>query len=135
MIAGQVFFASCLLVAVFQFGILFFIGLRQLADQSHTRKLVTSGLYTYVRHPFYSFFLLFLWLTPVMTTSLLIVYLGLTLYIHIGIFFEERKLMREFGQQYAEYRAVTPMLFPTPEIIRNNWLSRFVLKPESPDKV
>lgn len=135
MIAGQMFFASCLLVAVFQFGILYFIGVRQVADQAHNRQLVTSGLYAYVRHPFYTFFLLFLWLTPLMTTSLLVVYLGLTFYIQIGIYFEERKLMREFGQQYADYRAVTPMLFPIPRIFRNNWLSRFVLKPESPDKV
>jgi hypothetical protein len=33
MIAGQVFFAACLLAAVFQFGILYFIGLRQLAEK------------------------------------------------------------------------------------------------------
>jgi protein-S-isoprenylcysteine O-methyltransferase Ste14 len=135
MAAGQVFFASCLLVAVFQFGILYFIGLRQLADQTGGRELVTSGLYGYVRHPFYTFFLLLLWLTPIMTTSLLVVYVGLTVYIQIGIYFEERKLLREFGQEYADYRTVTPMLFPAPKFIRNNWLARFVLKPNSPDKV
>jgi len=135
MAAGQVFFASCLLVAVFQFGILYFIGLRQLADQTGSRELVTSGLYGYVRHPFYTFFLLLLWLTPIMTTSLLVVYVGLTVYIQIGIYFEERKLLREFGQEYADYRAVTPMLFPAPKFIRNNLLARFVLKPNSPDKV
>jgi hypothetical protein len=56
------------------------------------------------------------------------------LYIHIGIFFEERKLLREYGDQYAAYRAVTPMLLPAPKIIRNNWLARFDLKPPSPDK-
>ena len=134
MIAGQVFFAACLLVAVLQFGILYFIGLRQLADQSQGRELVTSGLYAYVRHPFYTFFILFLWLTPMMTTSLLVVYLGLSLYIQIGIYFEERKLVREFGEHYARYRAVTPALFPTPKFVRNHWRSRFILKPQSTDK-
>jgi protein-S-isoprenylcysteine O-methyltransferase Ste14 len=135
MVAGQMVFASCLIVAVFQFGILYFIGLRQLVDQPGDRELVTSGLYSHVRHPFYTFFLLFLWLTPIMTSSLLVVYLGLTIYIRIGIHFEERKLLREFGEQYAAYRAVTPMLFPTPKFVRNNWLARIVLKPHSPDKV
>ena len=81
------------------------------------------------------FFILFLWLTPVLTASLLVIYTGLSLYIRIGIYFEERKLMREFGEQYAAYRAVTPMLFPAPKFFRNNWLSRFVIKQHSPDKV
>lgn len=135
MMAGRVFFALCLLAAVFQFGILYFIGLRQLAERAGDRKLVTTGLYGFVRHPFYTFFLLFLWLTPTLTINLLVVYLGLTIYIQIGIYFEERKLLREFGEEYEVYRAATPMLFPAPKVVRNIWVSRFVLKPESPDKV
>ena len=135
MIGGQTFFAVCLLAAVFQFGILYFIGLRQLAQAPGDRKLVTTGLYGFVRHPFYTFFLFLLWLTPVMTTNLLVVYLALTLYIQIGIHFEERKLLREFGDQYAHYKAATPTLFPAPKFMRNIWASRFVLKPESSDKV
>lgn len=135
MIAGQVFFALLLLAAVFQFGILYFIGLRQVAERPSDRKLVTTGLYGFVRHPFYTFFLLFLWLTPFMTVNLLVVYLALTIYIQIGIYFEERKLIREFGDQYVEYRASTPALFPAPKFMRNIRVSRFVLKPESSDKV
>jgi protein-S-isoprenylcysteine O-methyltransferase Ste14 len=135
MIAGQVFFAACLLTAIFQFGILYFLGLRQLAEAPGERKLVTSGSYAVVRHPFYTFFLLFLWLTPVMTVHLLLVYLCLTIYIHAGIYFEERKLLREFGEQYIEYRSNTPMLIPGLKFNRNKWRARFVLKPQSPDKV
>lgn len=135
MTAGQVFFALCLLAAVLQFGILYFIGLRQLAETPGDRRLVTTGLYGFVRHPFYTFFLLLLWLTPLVTANLLVVYLALTIYIQIGIYFEERKLLREFGDQYAEYRASTPTLFPAPKFVRNIWVSRFVLKPESSDKV
>lgn len=134
MIAGQIFFASCLFAAFFQFGILYFIGLRQLVEVPGKRELVTSGLYGYVRHPFYTFFLLFLWLTPTVTIHLLIVYFALTVYIHIGIFFEERKLLRDFGEQYAEYRAATPMLFPLPKFARNNWFSRYVIEPRISDK-
>jgi protein-S-isoprenylcysteine O-methyltransferase Ste14 len=28
--------------------------------------------------------------------------------------FEERKLVREFGEEYLQYRKVTPMLIPRP---------------------
>jgi len=112
MLAGQATFAALLFAALFQFGILYFIGLRQLVKDEDKRELVTSGIYRFVRHPFYTFALLFIWLSPVVTVNLFIVYLALTIYIRVGIFFEERKLLREFGQEYAEYRAATPMLVP-----------------------
>jgi len=41
-----------------------------------------------------------------------VAYLAFTLYILVGVYFEERKLLREFGQEYAEYRSITPMLIP-----------------------
>jgi protein-S-isoprenylcysteine O-methyltransferase Ste14 len=52
-----------------------------------------------------------------MTLNSFIVYLALTVYILIGIIFEERKLLREFGQEYADYRSVTPMLIPGRRLI------------------
>jgi protein-S-isoprenylcysteine O-methyltransferase Ste14 len=42
----------------------------------------------------------------------LTVYIGATIYILIGTYFEERKLLREFGEEYAKYRQNTPMLIP-----------------------
>jgi protein-S-isoprenylcysteine O-methyltransferase Ste14 len=56
--------------------------------------------------------LLIIWLIPVMTWNLLALIIGLTAYILIGIYFEERKLLQEFGDDYAEYRRHTPMLIP-----------------------
>ena len=34
-------------------------------------------------------------------------------YILVGIFFEERDLMRSHSAEYGAYRARVPMLFPT----------------------
>ena len=65
-----------------------------------------------VRHPLYTFSLLFLWLTPVMTRNLALLYGALTVYILIGAVFEERKLLRIFGQEYADYRGKTPFIIP-----------------------
>lgn len=110
--AGQVTSVLLLLVAVLQTDVLSFMGLRQLIEEEKRGKLVISGLYRFVRHPLYTFSLLVLWLSPSMTVNSFIVYAALTIYILIGIVFEERKLLREFGNEYADYKSITPMLLP-----------------------
>jgi protein-S-isoprenylcysteine O-methyltransferase Ste14 len=112
MLAGQALSVLLLFVAVMQTDILAFAGLRQFVEEEKTGGLVTIGLYRSVRHPLYTFSLAILWLSPSMSLNSLIVYTALTIYILIGIVFEERKLLREFGAAYAEYRSSTPMLFP-----------------------
>ena len=112
MLLGQGISVFLLFVAVLQTDVLSFAGLRQLIEEERTGKLVTHGLYRFVRHPLYTFSLLILWLSPKVTFNSFIVYLALTLYVLVGAFFEERKLLREFGQEYAKYRSVTPMLMP-----------------------
>jgi protein-S-isoprenylcysteine O-methyltransferase Ste14 len=113
--------AGALLAGVTQTGALGFIGLRQALDPRGAEPLiagrgagalVVGGLYRRVRHPLYTCGLVILWLTPVMTCNLLALAAGLTGYILIGIPFEERKLLAEFGEAYAEYRKRTPALVP-----------------------
>lgn len=116
---GQLASLFLLMVAGFQTDLLSFIGLRQLFEEERTGSLITRGLYRFVRHPLYTFSLLLLWLSPTMSLNSFIVYAALTLYVFIGILFEERKLLREFGQEYAEYRSVTPMLIPGLSIVWN----------------
>jgi len=110
--AGAVF---GLLWSVWQTGALDFLGIRQLfgqhADETQAR-LVKSGLYRYVRHPIYFFGLVFMWLSPVMSWNLLALYVSFSAYLLIGTVFEERKLLEEFGPEYAEYRSKTPMILP-----------------------
>ena len=110
--AGQALSVLFLFIAVLQTDLLSFAGLRQLIEEQKTGSLVTSGLYRSVRHPLYTFSLLILWLSPSMSTNSFIVYAALTIYILVGIIFEERKLLHEFGQAYADYKSSTPMLFP-----------------------
>jgi methanethiol S-methyltransferase len=103
-----------LLVGLLQTGALSFLGLSQIFDskQPSPTRLVVHGLYRWVRHPLYSAGLVFIWLTPLMTTNLLAFNLGATAYLITGALFEERKLLREFGPDYARYRDRTPMLVP-----------------------
>ena len=112
--AGQFLALAALVAGFLQTDPWEFLGLRQLKETGEVRRatLVTAGLYRHVRHPLYTSGLAFIWLLPVMTTTLLMLNIGLTLYIIIGAIFEERKLQREFGQSYSDYAAVTPMLIP-----------------------
>jgi protein-S-isoprenylcysteine O-methyltransferase Ste14 len=112
MAAGQAAAFFCLGVTLVQTDFLAFAGLKQIYIQDEKSKLVKSGLYRIVRHPLYTFSLMFLWLTPEMSVNTLVFYIGVTLYFIIGAHFEERKLVREFGVEYEEYMANTPMLIP-----------------------
>jgi protein-S-isoprenylcysteine O-methyltransferase Ste14 len=97
-----------------QTGITSFAGLRQLLlpEDTSPPRLVTDGLYRYVRHPLYTSGLVIIWLIPFMSYNLLALILGLSIYILVGAYFEERKLLVEFGDAYSEYRQRTPMLIP-----------------------
>jgi protein-S-isoprenylcysteine O-methyltransferase Ste14 len=101
---------------VLKTGVLNFLGFRQLLSPhgSESARLQVSGFYRWVRHPLYTAGLVFIWLSPVMTTSTLALYLGLTLYIVIGSRYEERQLVAEFGESYLEYRLKVPALIPRP---------------------
>jgi protein-S-isoprenylcysteine O-methyltransferase Ste14 len=72
----------------------------------------TPGPYKVIRHPMYIGWLLAFWATPTMTIAHLVFAVGMTSYILIAIWFEERDLVRFHGEAYAEYRRTVPMLIP-----------------------
>lgn len=103
-----------ILLVVQQTGATTFLGVEQILRPGlpPVEKLVTDGLYHYVRHPLYTLSLLIIWLTPTLTWDILAFNLGVTAYLWIGSIFEERKLARQFGQDYEDYRRRTPRLLP-----------------------
>lgn len=105
---------AALLAGLRQTGIKSFLGLSQLmGEQAESQpRMIDDGLYRRVRHPLYTAGLVFIWLLPVMTTNILALNIGLSAYLVIGAKYEERKLVREFGQAYIHYRQNTPMLVP-----------------------
>lgn len=115
-LALQALAGLLILVALLQTGLPRFLGLRQLlrpGDRSRPALQVT-GIYRWIRHPLYTCGLLVIWLSPVMTLSLLVLYLGFTLYVWIGSRIEERRLESDFGEAYRRYRSQVPAFLPLP---------------------
>jgi protein-S-isoprenylcysteine O-methyltransferase Ste14 len=90
-------------------------GVRQVWEHGRTptpERLLIVGPYRWVRHPLMTSLLVFLWAQPVMPPSLALLSSGLTVYIFVGVFLEERDLRKRFGAAYAEYRRQVPAFFP-----------------------
>ena len=91
-----------------------FIGISQLRSAIvQPRKLVTSGWYARVRHPLYLFSTLFLVLNPVMTAQWSLLTIFSVAYFIVGGMIEERRLLKEFGDEYDRYRQRVPFMIPS----------------------
>ena len=91
------------------------LGLRQAwtgATDSGSDELRVTGPYRFVRHPLMTGLLMVFWLTPHMTWGHLVFAAGMTGYVIVGTLHEERALRRRFGDAYAAYARLTPMLTP-----------------------
>jgi methanethiol S-methyltransferase len=88
-------------------------GLRQVFGPStRVSPFKTPLLYRLVRHPLMSGLLLAFWATPHMTAGHLLFAALMTTYILVGVRFEERDLVTQFGDSYEHYRQRVPMLVP-----------------------
>ncbi|MEA3335109.1 MAG: isoprenylcysteine carboxylmethyltransferase family protein [Chloroflexota bacterium] len=114
--AGQALALLGLLLAFLQTNPAQFLGLSQLANDgsNEAESLVIHGFYCRVRHPLYFFSILLVWLTPTMTINWLLACILITLYFYLGSLHEERRLLAEFGDAYADYQCRVPMLIPRP---------------------
>jgi protein-S-isoprenylcysteine O-methyltransferase Ste14 len=84
-------------------------GIRPVLDRAENRPprhvpLETRGLYGFVRHPLYFAWALFVFTTPVMTGTRAAFAIISTGYLAIAIPWEERALVKTFGDEYQRYR-------------------------------
>ena len=73
---------------------------------------VEKAMYRYIRHPIQTGVLIGIWVTPVMSYTQLMLSIGFTAYIFVGLIYEERDLIAEHGDSYREYRDRTGKVFP-----------------------
>jgi protein-S-isoprenylcysteine O-methyltransferase Ste14 len=89
-------------------------GLKSLFQERPTHQLMITGIHRFVRHPLYLGTFMAIWgsflVFPIL--SLFISNIAITAYTLAGIFFEEKKLIAEFGTAYETYRQTVPMLLP-----------------------
>lgn len=63
--------------------------------------------YRWLRHPMMTGLLVAFWVLPTMSVSHLLFSAGMTLYIFVGVHFEEAGLRAELGEPYRQYSART----------------------------
>ncbi len=74
----------------------------------------TPAFYRWVRHPLMTGFLIAMWATPDLTAGRALFAAGMTAYILVGTRFEEKDLVRFFGETYRRYQKKVPAFFPNP---------------------
>ncbi|PCJ45435.1 MAG: hypothetical protein COA74_15700 [Gammaproteobacteria bacterium] len=75
--------------------------------------------YKIVRHPLQFGVLMGVWATPHMTMTHLMLAVLLTIYIFIGLHYEEKDLVKSLGDKYENYQKQVPMLIPIPKSKQN----------------
>lgn len=105
--------ASCLLST----GLSTFLGVDALMANMGSgtpQALATNGWYGVVRHPLYFLSIIFMFSNPVMTVRWMILACVASLYFIIGALIEEKRLLKEFGEEYRYYREKVPFILPLP---------------------
>jgi protein-S-isoprenylcysteine O-methyltransferase Ste14 len=92
-------------------------GLKQIWADFRDRALPVTTFrqpffYRFVRHPIYTGFLTAFWAAPDMSQGHALFAAGMTLYILIGIRYEERDLKENLGDVYFEYTKRVGMIVP-----------------------
>lgn len=106
-----------LLVATFVTNHFELMGLRQVylyfRNKPYTSLPFTQKLmYRYSRHPMMLGFLVGMWCVPVMSLAHMSMAVLLTAYIFMGIYFEERDLIKNFGSVYRQYKKEIATFIP-----------------------
>lgn len=91
-----------------------FLGVRPISKSTEKTELIISGIYSKVRHPLYVGLLgIFLGYFLVSGTVGALIHLGCLIgYLPIGIYYEEKNLIAEFGDRYLGYKKEVPAFFP-----------------------
>jgi len=77
-----------------------------------TKEFKTPYFYRIVRHPIQTGVVIAMLATPDMTMGRALLAAGMLVYIAVGLYFEERDLIAEFGDTYRDYKKRVPAVLP-----------------------
>ena len=97
---------ALLIIAFRPFDAGVFLGTR---PQAGKPELTTSGIYGLVRHPMYLAGILVFLCEPNVTENCIAVRFLAAAYFVYGASMEEKRLLREYGEEYLQYRKKVPM--------------------------
>jgi len=79
-------------------------------------KLITTGLYAYIRNPMLLGLFIFMFGLGILFGSLSLIFIFTPLFIVINVLYikaiEEKEMEKKFGAEYLEYKKRVPMFFP-----------------------
>jgi protein-S-isoprenylcysteine O-methyltransferase Ste14 len=106
--------------AAFQTDMLEFTGIRQIYAKNvkPENRLITKGAYGIVRHPLYTGGIIALFTKMEMSLLDLTAVLLVSIYLIVGAFIEERRLISAFGEDYRKYQQQVSMFIPVKWIMR-----------------
>jgi protein-S-isoprenylcysteine O-methyltransferase Ste14 len=93
------------------------VDIGEMAISPRTKKLVTEGPFRYSRNPMvFGANSMYLSIAIYLNSlgCVIVVVLFLFLIVKMAIPYEERRLLRDFGDEYIEYKKRTPMFIPWP---------------------
>jgi protein-S-isoprenylcysteine O-methyltransferase Ste14 len=79
-------------------------------DENYTLRI--EGPYKYSRHPIYFFSIIILMFRAEMDLFYLTMFISFTAYFYFGSYYEEKKMVRLFGDDYRNYQQKVPRIFP-----------------------
>ncbi len=90
----------------------YFKGEYKIEELDEKPEFRISGPFKYMRHPVYFFSIIFLGARPQMDVTYLTLFIAGTIYFIVGAYFEEKKLIKIFGETYIRYKQEVPFMFP-----------------------
>lgn len=79
-----------------------------------SKEFKTPFFYKLVRHPIQTGVVIAMVATPDMSVSRAVLAAGMLVYVAVGLYFEERDLIAEFGDTYRDYKRRVPAVLPFP---------------------
>ncbi|MBK7105180.1 MAG: isoprenylcysteine carboxylmethyltransferase family protein [Ignavibacteriae bacterium] len=81
-------------------------------DENH--ELIIKGPFKYSRHPIYFFTIIVLGFRSTMDLFYLIFFISMVIYFYIGSEYEEKNLIKRYGDSYLNYKSKVAKIFPNP---------------------